>query len=85
MLAQNPTIITHNSPGRTPFADFWLLAMLDDNPASRASGMGCFTHISREPTGLDHSSRQSSAKTEGAKARRKEDRINRTNRILIIL
>lgn len=45
MLAQNLMIIPHNSPGRTPFAELWLLAMLDDNPASRASAMGCFTHM----------------------------------------
>jgi|GEM_PF-1715330 hypothetical protein len=42
MLAHNLELIHDNSLGRTSFADFWLLAMLENNPASHAGAMGVF-------------------------------------------
>jgi hypothetical protein len=45
MLDHNLAIIPNDSLRRTPFTDFCLLAMLDDNPASRASAMGCSTYM----------------------------------------
>ena len=45
MLAHNLELIHDNSLGRTSFADFWLLAMLENNPASHAGAMGCSTYI----------------------------------------